>query len=75
MSASRMLLFVMFAALLTFTTVPDRLAEGLGFLLRPLKAIRVPTDRLVLMLSISLRFIPTIFEEAERLWKSQVSRD
>ncbi|PAD78450.1 energy-coupling factor transporter transmembrane component T family protein [Paenibacillus campinasensis] len=73
-SASRMLLFVMFAALLTFTTVPDRLAEGLGFLLRPLKAIRVPTDRLVLMLSISLRFIPTIFEEAERLWKSQVSR-
>ena len=47
---------------------------GSGRLLRPLTYIGVPTDRLVLMLGIALRFIPTIFEEAERLWKAQQSR-
>ncbi|VTR33487.1 Energy-coupling factor transporter transmembrane protein EcfT [Actinobacillus pleuropneumoniae] len=73
-SASRMGLFIMLAAVLTFTTQPEQLAQGLGSLLRPLTCISVPTDRLVLMLGIALRFIPTIFEEAERLWKAQQSR-
>ena len=73
-SASRMGLFIMLAAVLTFTTQPEQLAQGLGSLLRPLTYIGVPTDRLVLMLGIALRFIPTIFEEAERLWKAQQSR-
>lgn len=73
-SASRMALFIMLAAVLTFTTQPEQLAQGLGSLLRPLTYIGVPTDRLVLMLGIALRFIPTIFEETERLWKAQQSR-
>ena len=73
-SAGRMTLFITFAAVLSFTTQPDRIAGALGSLLRPLQWIGLPIDRLVLMLSISLRFIPTIFEEAERIWKAQVSR-
>lgn len=73
-SAARMLIFIMFAMLLTFTTQPDRLAQGLQDLLRPLRAVGLPIDRFVLMLQIALRFVPTIFEEAERLWKAQQSR-
>ncbi len=73
-SASRMLIFIMYALLLTFTTQPDRIAQGLQHLLRPLRIIGLPVDRFVLMLQIALRFVPTIFEEAERLWKAQQSR-
>lgn len=73
-SASRMLIFIMFAMLLTFTTQPDRIAQGLQHLLHPLRAIGLPVERFVLMLQIALRFVPTIFEEAERLWKAQQSR-
>ena len=74
MSASRMMLFVTFTALLTFTTKPDRLAQGLGSLMAPLRYVRVSPERLSLMIGIALRFIPTVFEEAERIWKAQASR-
>lgn len=74
MSASRMMLFVTFTALLTFTTKPDRLAQGLGSLMQPLRLVRVSPERLSLMIGIALRFIPTVFEEAERIWKAQASR-
>lgn len=73
-AAARMTLFIMFTAILTFTTQPDRLAQGLGSLLRPLQGIGVPVNRMMLMLSVALRFIPAIFEEAERIWKAQISR-
>ena len=73
-TAGRMTLFVTFAAVLSFTTQPDRIAGALGSLFHPLQRIGIPVERLTLMLSISLRFIPTIFEEAERIWKAQVSR-
>lgn len=73
-SAGRMTLFISFAAVLSFTTQPDRIASALGSLLKPLRKIGVPIEKLSLMLSLSLRFIPTIFEEAERIWKAQVSR-
>jgi len=73
-AAGRMILFISFAAVLSFTTQPDRIATALESFLRPLKKIGVPVEQLSLMLSLSLRFIPTIFEEAERIWKAQVSR-
>jgi len=73
-SASRMILFVSFAALLTFTTKPERLAQGLGKLLRPIRYMGLSPDKFALMIQIALRFIPTIFEESERVWKAQVSR-
>ncbi|GBF76169.1 hypothetical protein PA598K_04617 [Paenibacillus sp. 598K] len=73
-AAGRMVLFIVFAAALTFTTPPDQLAQGLGSVLSPLRRLRVPTDRLALMLGIALRFVPTLFDEAERIWRAQVSR-
>jgi len=73
-AAGRMTLFISFATVLSFTTQPDRIANALDSFLQPLQKIGIPVDRLSLMLSLSLRFIPTIFEEAERIWKAQVSR-
>jgi len=73
-AAGRITLFISFAAVLSFTTQPDRIASALSSLLHPLQRIGLPVERLSLMLSLSLRFIPTIFEEAERIWKAQVSR-
>ncbi|MFD2117497.1 energy-coupling factor transporter transmembrane component T family protein [Paenibacillus yanchengensis] len=73
-SAGRMTLFITFAAMLSFTTQPDSIATGLSSILKPLNKLRIPVARFSLMLSIALRFIPTIFEEAERIWKAQVSR-
>lgn len=73
-AAGRMTLFISFAAVLSFTTQPDRIAGALSSFLRPLQKLGLPVDRLALMLSLSLRFVPTIFEEAERIWKAQVSR-
>lgn len=73
-AASRMILFVTFAALLSFTTQPQRLAQGLESLLKPLRYLGISPDKLGLMISIALRFIPTVFDEAERIWKAQVSR-
>jgi len=73
-AASRMVLFVAFAALASFTTKPERLTQALGWLLQPLCHVGGSPDRLALMIGVSLRFIPTVFEKAERIWKAQVSR-
>ncbi|CAM4053030.1 energy-coupling factor transporter transmembrane component T [Cohnella lubricantis] len=73
-AASRMVLFVAFAALASFTTRPERLTQALGLLLKPLRYVGGSPDRMALMVSVSMRFIPTIFEEAERIWNAQVSR-
>lgn len=70
----RMFLFVSFTALLTFTTTPAKLTQGLEDMLAPLSIFRISAQRIALMLSIALRFIPTIFEETNRIVKAQASR-
>ncbi len=70
----RLALLVGFAALLTLTTSPIDLADALERLLRPLERVRVPVRDLVMMISLSLRFIPTLLEEAERIRTAQLSR-
>lgn len=60
--------------LLTMTTSPIALIEGLTRLLAPLRWLRLPVDDFALMLLIALRFIPTLFEEVELLVKAQTSR-
>ncbi len=62
------------AALLTLTTSPLELTDGLERLLRPLRRLRVPSHELAMMISIALRFIPVLAEEAERLQKAQMAR-
>ncbi len=63
-----------FSLLLTMTTSPISLIEGLTLLLTPLRWLRLPVDDFALMALIALRFIPTLFEEVEQLLKAQTSR-
>lgn len=74
MSCARMALLVSFTALLTFTTTPGRLNQGLEGMLKPLRRIGISSQRLTLMLSIALRFIPTILEETNKILKAQAAR-
>ncbi len=70
----RLALLVMIAALLTLTTSPIEITDGLERLMRPLRRLRVPVHELSMMMSLALRFVPTLLEEADRLQKAQVSR-
>ncbi len=62
------------ASLLTLTTSPLELTDGIERLLRPFRRIGVPAHELAMMISIALRFIPVLAEEAERLQKAQMAR-
>jgi energy-coupling factor transport system permease protein len=72
--SARLLLLVITAALLTLTTSPIALTDGLERLLTPGKRIGIPAHELALMLTIALRFIPTLIEEADRIMKAQMAR-
>lgn len=74
LSALRMILFISFTALLTFTTTPERLTQGLESFFGPLRWLRLSPQKITLMISIALRFIPSIFEETEKILKAQASR-
>lgn len=62
------------AAMLTLTTSPMELTDGLERLLNPFRRLGVPAHELAMMVSIALRFIPVLAEEAERLQKAQMAR-
>jgi energy-coupling factor transport system permease protein len=72
--SSRFLILVVTASLLSFTTSSIDLTDALERLLNPLKRIRVPVHELALMMSIALRFIPTLWEETEKIKKAQIAR-
>ena len=64
----------MFTSLLTFTTMTTDLNYGIESLLSPLKKIKVPVEVLSMMISLTLRSIPTLLEETEKIMKAQSSR-
>ena len=68
------LLLFLGSMILTMTTSPVALAEGIVVLLRPLRRFHVPADEFGLMTLVALRFIPVLVEETEQLIKAQVSR-
>ncbi|WP_058305703.1 energy-coupling factor transporter transmembrane component T family protein [Gracilibacillus massiliensis] len=70
----RFLLLVLVTSLLTLTTSPMEITDAIEELFAPLKKIKVPVHELALMMSISLRFIPTLLEETEKISKAQASR-
>ena len=70
----RILLLVMGTFLLTYTTSPISLTDGLEALLRPLKKIKVPVHELSMMMRIALRFIPTLIEETDKIMAAQKAR-
>ena len=70
----RIVMLVMGTFLLTYTTSPIALTDGLESLLSPLKAIHFPVHELALMMSIALRFIPTLIEETDKIMSAQKAR-
>jgi energy-coupling factor transport system permease protein len=70
----RLAVVVLIAALLTLTTSPTELTDGLERLLGPLRRFGFPAHELAMMITIALRFIPVLVEEAERLHKAQLAR-
>ncbi len=71
---SRILLLIMFTSLLTLTTSPLQLTDGIEYLLKPLARFGVPAGELAMMMTIALRFIPTLMEEADKIMKAQKAR-
>lgn len=72
--AIRLILLVMSSQLLTLTTSPISLTDGLESLMNPLKKIKFPAHEIAMMMSIALRFIPTLMEEADKIMKAQKAR-
>jgi energy-coupling factor transport system permease protein len=70
----RLLLLVAFAGLLTLTTSPMELADGMECLMSPFGRLGFPAHEMAMMMTIALRFIPTLLEETDRILKAQVSR-
>ncbi|SEN61513.1 energy-coupling factor transporter transmembrane component T family protein [Lihuaxuella thermophila] len=70
----RFFLLMAAASLLTFTTSPIDLTDGMESLLKPFERLGVPAHELALMMSIALRFIPTLWEETEKIKKAQMAR-
>lgn len=70
----RIMLLVSCTFLLTYTTSPILLTDGLENLLGPLKKIHVPVHELAMMMSIALRFIPTLIEETDKIMSAQKAR-
>ena len=70
----RILLMIMGTFLLTYTTSPISLTDGLESLLSPLKKIKVPVHELSMMMCIALRFIPTLIEETDKIISAQKAR-
>ena len=72
--AVRLLLIITATTVMTLTTSPMEITDALERLLSPLKVIRFPASEIALMMSIALRFIPTLVEETDRIMKAQTAR-
>ncbi|MBR4081650.1 MAG: energy-coupling factor transporter transmembrane protein EcfT, partial [Clostridia bacterium] len=70
----RLMFLVIGTSMLTLTTSPVSLADGLERLLSPLKKIGFPAHELAMMMTIALRFIPTLLEETDKIMKAQMAR-
>lgn len=74
MMGARLILLITGTSLLTLTTSPIALTDGIESLLRPGRRIGIPAHELAMMMSIALRFIPTLLEETEKIMKAQMAR-
>ncbi|MBP2024686.1 energy-coupling factor transporter transmembrane component T family protein [Peptoniphilus stercorisuis] len=72
--AIRLVLLVLGTSLLTLTTSPIEMTDGIEELLNPLKKIKVPAHEIAMMMTIALRFIPTLIEETDKIMKAQMAR-
>ena len=70
----RLILLIIGSSMLTLTTTPLQLTDGLEMLFAPLRFFKVPTHELAMTMSIALRFIPTLLEETDKIMKAQQAR-
>ena len=70
----RICLLIVITSILTLTTTPIMLTDGIETLLKPLKKVKVPVHEFAMMMTIALRFIPTIMEETDKIMKAQSAR-
>lgn len=70
----RLLYLIIGTSLLTLTTSPIMLTDGIEMLLKPFEKIKVPAHEIAMMMTIAMRFIPTLAEEAEKIMKAQTAR-
>ena len=71
---SRLILLILVTSLLTLTTSPIALTDGVESFLSPFRRIGVPAHELAMMMTIALRFVPTLLEETEKIMKAQMAR-
>jgi len=70
----RFVLIIFMSTLLTLTTAPLELSDAIEYLLRPLRVVKFPVHEVSLMLSIALRFVPTLMDETEKIMNAQRAR-
>lgn len=74
MMAVRLSFLIVGSSIMTLTTTPNSLTDGLEKLMKPLKLFRVPVHEIAMMMSIALRFIPILLEETDKIMKAQIAR-
>ncbi|MBE5827727.1 MAG: energy-coupling factor transporter transmembrane protein EcfT [Butyrivibrio sp.] len=74
MMGIRLVFLITGSSLMTLTTTPNNLTDGLESLLKPLKKVHVPVHEISMMMSIALRFIPILMEETDKIMKAQMAR-
>ena len=74
MMAVRLVFLIIGSSLMTLTTTPNNLTDGMEKLMAPLKRLHVPVHEVAMMMSIALRFIPILLEETDKIMKSQIAR-
>ena len=72
--AIRLIYLIIGSSLMTFTTTPNELTDGIEELLGPLNKIHVPVHEIAMIMSIALRFIPILLEETDKIMKAQIAR-
>ncbi|MDR1778342.1 MAG: energy-coupling factor transporter transmembrane protein EcfT [Clostridiales Family XIII bacterium] len=72
--ALRLVFLILGSSMLTLTTKPIKLTDGIESLLKPFKKMGLPTHELAMMMTIALRFIPTLLEETDKIMKAQMAR-
>lgn len=72
--AVRLTMLIIGSSLMTLTTTPNNLTDGMESMMRPLKLFRVPVHEVAMIMSIALRFIPILLEETDKIMKAQMAR-
>ena len=72
--ASRIVLLIIGTSMMTYTTTPNQLTDGLERIMKPLKVFGLPLHDIAMIMSIALRFIPILLEECDKIMKAQMAR-